>query len=84
MSALDALAGSPDADLFSSDLWFDGGDDCLAWKGNNTDVGISNSVCIGSHGTSVGSLAQYAGVFDYVKGVRVKNVTFHGGNNALR
>lgn len=39
-----------------------------------------------NQGTSIGSLAQYAGVHDYVKGVEVRNVTFNGArsNNALR
>ncbi|KAK0469205.1 glycoside hydrolase family 28 protein [Desarmillaria tabescens] len=61
------------------------GDDCVSFKPNSTNVLVSNLDCDGSHGISVGSLGQYAGVYDIVENAWagpnvgsgiVKNITF--------
>jgi hypothetical protein len=90
------------------------GDDCVSTKGNSTNISVRNLYCEGTHGVSIGSLAQYVvgrlssrfrqarrklrvhsslnpfsprftqGVHDYVNGIYVRNVTFNGGENAIR
>ncbi|KAI0826183.1 pectin lyase fold/virulence factor [Irpex lacteus] len=47
------------------------GDDCLAIKGNSTNILASNVTCRGGNGVAVGSLGQYANLSDIVA-----NVTF--------
>ncbi|KIM64371.1 glycoside hydrolase family 28 protein [Scleroderma citrinum Foug A] len=59
-------------------------DDCVAFKPNTTHVKIVNLWCGGSHGISVGSLGQYAGVSDVVEHVHSINVTMINGENGAR
>lgn len=40
------------------------GDDCVSLKPNSTNVLVQNLYCQGSHGISMGSVGQYAGVQD--------------------
>jgi galacturan 1,4-alpha-galacturonidase len=60
------------------------GDDCVSFKPNTTNVLVENLYCQGSHGISVGSLGQYAGVQDIVANVLVKNVTMVDAENGAR
>jgi polygalacturonase len=60
------------------------GDDCVSFKPNTTNALVENLYCSGSHGISVGSLGQYAGVEDYVSNVLVKNVTMVNAENGAR
>ncbi|PCH35371.1 glycoside hydrolase family 28 protein [Wolfiporia cocos MD-104 SS10] len=59
-------------------------DDCVTLKPNSTNINISNLWCNGSHGISVGSLGQYAGVTDIVANVYVKNITMRYAENGAR
>lgn len=53
---------------------FHGGDDCLAPKGNSTNMVFRNLTCIGG-GIAFGSLGQYPGSPDYITNVTVTNVS---------
>ncbi|KAF8608536.1 pectin lyase-like protein [Ceratobasidium sp. AG-I] len=61
------------------DLWYNGGDDSISFKPNSTDVTVKNAVMLGSHGVSVGSIAQYPGIYDIIQNIWVQNVTFGNG-----
>ncbi|KAJ7505741.1 pectin lyase fold/virulence factor [Mycena galericulata] len=56
------------------DSVIDNGDDCVSFKPNTTNTLVSNLNCTGSHGISVGSLGQFAGVFDIVENVTSVNI----------
>jgi galacturan 1,4-alpha-galacturonidase len=60
------------------------GDDCVSFKPNTTNALVQNLYCQGSHGISVGSLGQYAGVTDVGANVLVKNVTMVNAENGAR
>ncbi|KAG8747016.1 hypothetical protein FRC10_002816 [Ceratobasidium sp. 414] len=60
-------------------LWYNGGDDSISFKPNSTDITVKNAVVLGSHGVSVGSIAQYPGVYDIIQNIWVQNVTFSNG-----
>ncbi|KAJ6488651.1 pectin lyase fold/virulence factor [Mycena vitilis] len=50
------------------------GDDCLAIKGNSTNVVARNIVCRGGNGIAFGSLGQYANLSDVVENVLLQDV----------
>lgn len=60
------------------------GDDCVSFKPNTTNVLVQSLYCQGSHGISVGSLGQYAGVQDIIANILVKNVTMVNAENGAR
>ncbi|KAJ7366378.1 glycoside hydrolase family 28 protein [Mycena albidolilacea] len=60
------------------------GDDCVSFKVNSTNVLVSNLNCTGSHGISVGSLGQFAGMFDIVENVTSINVRMSNAQNGAR
>ncbi|KDR75606.1 hypothetical protein GALMADRAFT_68591 [Galerina marginata CBS 339.88] len=60
------------------------GDDCVSFKPNATNVLVENLDCTGSHGISVGSLGQFAGVFDIVENVLAKNIKMTSAQNGAR
>ncbi|KAF9560995.1 glycoside hydrolase family 28 protein [Agrocybe pediades] len=60
------------------------GDDCVAFKPNATNVLVENLDCTGSHGISVGSLGQFAGVFDIVENVLSRNIKMTNAQNGAR
>ncbi|KAH6612125.1 pectin lyase fold/virulence factor [Boeremia exigua] len=60
------------------------GDDCVSFKPNTTNTLVQNLYCQGSHGISVGSLGQYAGVQDIIANILVKNVTMVNAENGAR
>lgn len=60
------------------------GDDCVSLKPNSTNVIASDLYCNGSHGISVGSLGQYAGVYDIVENFTSTNVQMYNAQNGAR
>ncbi|KAJ6605084.1 pectin lyase-like protein [Mycena sp. CBHHK59/15] len=50
------------------------GDDCLAIKGNSTNVLARNITCRGGNGIAFGSLAQYANLTDIVENVFMEDL----------
>ncbi|KAF1970336.1 glycoside hydrolase family 28 protein [Bimuria novae-zelandiae CBS 107.79] len=62
----------------------DVGDDCFSPKPNTTNVFVKNLWCNNTHGVSIGSIGQYAGVKDYVTNVWIENVTLLNGQNGAR
>ncbi|KAK7023893.1 pectin lyase fold/virulence factor [Favolaschia claudopus] len=53
------------------------GDDCLAIKGNSTNVVARNVMCRGGNGIAFGSLGQYANLSDIVENVLLENIELH-------
>ncbi|KAI0697631.1 pectin lyase-like protein [Cerioporus squamosus] len=51
------------------------GDDCLAIKGNSTNIFARNVTCRGGTGIAFGSLGQYAEFPDYVENVVLQDIT---------
>ncbi|EIM80548.1 glycoside hydrolase family 28 protein [Stereum hirsutum FP-91666 SS1] len=60
------------------------GDDCVSFKPNSTNILVQSLQCTGSHGISVGSLGQFAGVFDIVENVTSTNITMTNTENGAR
>ncbi|KAH7908952.1 glycoside hydrolase family 28 protein [Hygrophoropsis aurantiaca] len=60
------------------------GDDCVSLKPNSTNIVASYLNCNGSHGISVGSLGQYAGVYDIVENFTSTNVHMANAENGAR
>ncbi|KAJ7224758.1 pectin lyase fold/virulence factor [Mycena rebaudengoi] len=50
------------------------GDDCLAIKGNSTNILARNITCRGGNGIAFGSLAQYANLTDIVENVKMDDL----------
>ncbi|KAJ8082262.1 hypothetical protein PM082_008110 [Marasmius tenuissimus] len=50
------------------------GDDCLAIKGNSTNIVAENITCHGGNGIAFGSLGQYANMSDIVENVHLKEL----------
>ncbi|KAF4603057.1 hypothetical protein EYR38_003462 [Pleurotus pulmonarius] len=50
------------------------GDDCLAIKGNSTDLTIRNITCRGGNGIAFGSLGQYVNLSDNVRNVDMRDL----------
>ncbi|KII91667.1 glycoside hydrolase family 28 protein [Plicaturopsis crispa FD-325 SS-3] len=50
------------------------GDDCLAVKGNTTNLLVSNYTCWGGNGVAFGSLGQYAELNDIVENVVLEDL----------
>ncbi|PBK66319.1 glycoside hydrolase family 28 protein [Armillaria solidipes] len=60
------------------------GDDCVSFKPNSTNVLVSNLDCAGSHGISVGSLGQYAGIYDVIENVTASHIKMSNASNGAR
>ncbi|KAJ7727378.1 pectin lyase fold/virulence factor [Mycena metata] len=60
------------------------GDDCVSFKVHSTNILVSNLNCTGSHGISVGSLGQFAGMFDIVENVTAVNIHMSNAQNGAR
>lgn len=60
------------------------GDDCVSLKPNSTNIIASDLYCNGSHGISVGSLGQYAGVYDIVENFTSTNIQMYNAQNGAR
>ncbi|KAF8909620.1 pectin lyase fold/virulence factor [Gymnopilus junonius] len=50
------------------------GDDCLAIKGNSSNLVVRNITCRGGNGIAFGSLGQYVGLNDYVTNVDMEDL----------
>ncbi|KAJ6606565.1 pectin lyase fold/virulence factor [Mycena vulgaris] len=50
------------------------GDDCLAIKGNSTNISARNVTCRGGNGIAFGSLGQYSDLSDIVENVHLEDV----------
>ncbi|CAK5269854.1 unnamed protein product [Mycena citricolor] len=77
-------------DIYRSDTvtiknsFINNGDDCVSFKPNATNMIVSHLNCNGSHGISVGSLGQFAGMFDIVENVIADSVTMSNAQNGAR
>lgn len=60
--------------LLAKDWIFQGGDDCLAPKGNTSNLIFRNITCAGG-GIAFGSIGQYPDAPDQLKYIKVENVT---------
>lgn len=55
--------------------WINIGDDCFSPKPNTSNILVTNIYCNGTHGISMGSIGQYAGVKDIIENAWIENVT---------
>ncbi|TPX16301.1 uncharacterized protein E0L32_003950 [Thyridium curvatum] len=58
--------------------------DCVAFKPNSTNIVVQNLECIGSHGTSVGSLGQHANMADIVENLYIYNISMTKASDGAR
>lgn len=54
--------------------WVNIGDDCFSPKPNTSNILVSNLYCNGTHGVSMGSIGQYAGVKDIIENAYIEDV----------
>ncbi|KAL3495803.1 pectin lyase fold/virulence factor [Aspergillus germanicus] len=71
--------------LFSDNIVFrrwdiENGDDSIAAKANSTNILIEDCIFRDGQGVAIGSIGQYAGRFEIVENVLVRNVTQYGSN----
>ncbi|KAJ5134245.1 hypothetical protein N7448_000731 [Penicillium atrosanguineum] len=52
-------------------------DDCIAVKGNTTNLMVRNVTCYGNYGMAIGSVGQYPATPDYVTNVTFENIKCH-------
>ncbi|KAF2102614.1 pectin lyase-like protein [Rhizodiscina lignyota] len=60
--------------FLAADWVFHGGDDCLAPKGNSTNLVFRNITCTGG-GVAFGSVGQYPGAPDFITNVSATDIT---------
>ncbi|KAJ7216368.1 pectin lyase fold/virulence factor [Mycena pura] len=60
------------------------GDDCLAIKGNSTNILARNITCRGGNGVAFGSLAQYVNLTDMVENVFMDTMTMTRINASIQ
>ncbi|KIY49723.1 pectin lyase-like protein [Fistulina hepatica ATCC 64428] len=60
------------------------GDDCIAVKGNSTNVFVNNLTCYGGNGIAFGSLGQYWNLSDYVENVLIEDVKILRINESIQ
>jgi len=60
------------------------GDDCLAIKGNSTNILAQNITCRGGNGVAFGSLAQYVNLTDMVENVFMDTMTMTRINASIQ
>lgn len=58
------------------------GDDCIAAKGNTTNLYVRNVTCHGGNGMTIGSVGQYPKTPDYVEHVLFEDITVTDAFNA--
>ena len=73
-------AQAPIALLSDSDASL--GDDCVAVKGNTTNLYVRNVTCYGSGGMPIGSIGQYPTEPDYVENVLFEDIVLHDASSA--
>lgn len=59
------------------------GDDSISLKAESYDVNITNSHFFDGSGIALGSIGQYYGVTEHMKGLIVENVTFSNTLHAV-
>ncbi|KAI1205366.1 galacturan 1,4-alpha-galacturonidase B [Annulohypoxylon truncatum] len=59
------------------------GDDSISLKADSYDVNITNSRFYNGEGIAMGSIGQYYGVTEHIRGVKVKNITFDNTLHAV-
>ncbi|EPE28796.1 Pectin lyase-like protein [Glarea lozoyensis ATCC 20868] len=64
--------------------WVNIGDDCFSPKPNTSNILVENLYCNGTHGVSMGSIGQYAGVKDYIYNAWIENVIMLNAQNGAR
>jgi galacturan 1,4-alpha-galacturonidase len=56
--------------------WFvRNGDDCIAVKGNSSDIYVRNVTCVSGNGMTIGSVGEYPKYPDYVENVLFEDIT---------
>ncbi|KAJ0271389.1 hypothetical protein CBS470a_013150 [Colletotrichum nupharicola] len=75
--------------MFSDNIHFrrwtvKNGDDCIATKANSTNILIEDVEFHDGQGVAIGSIGQYAGQFETIENVTVRNVLAHGSRYAGR
>ncbi|EIN14755.1 hypothetical protein PUNSTDRAFT_154787 [Punctularia strigosozonata HHB-11173 SS5] len=60
------------------------GDDCLAIKGNSTNLFIDGVTCRGGNGIAIGSLGQYVDLPDIVENVTMQNLHLIRLNSSIQ
>ncbi|KAJ7594398.1 pectin lyase fold/virulence factor [Mycena floridula] len=60
------------------------GDDCLAIKGNSTNIVARNITCRGGNGIAFGSLGQYANLSDIVDNVVLEDILLTRINSSIQ
>ncbi|KAF8852321.1 pectin lyase-like protein [Acephala macrosclerotiorum] len=71
---IDGLDSMRVDNLLVTNWLFHGGDDCLAPKGNCTNMVFSNLTCVGG-GIAFGSIGQYPDSPDYITNVTASNIS---------
>ncbi|KZP23818.1 glycoside hydrolase family 28 protein [Athelia psychrophila] len=61
-------------DIKILDWVYDGGDDCIAFKGNSTNIVVNNVTCTGGTGIAFGSVGQYPGAPDNIMNVSISSI----------
>ncbi|GMK57159.1 hypothetical protein CspeluHIS016_0309990 [Cutaneotrichosporon spelunceum] len=64
-------------DVVISNFVYQGGDDCIAFKPNSTNIVVQNVTCVGGTGIAFGSIAQYDGVKDLIENVVLKDIKLY-------
>lgn len=59
----------------------EGGDDCIAIKGNSTNIFSKNITCIHTHGMPIGSVGQFPNRPDYVQDIWYEDVHLINSTN---
>jgi galacturan 1,4-alpha-galacturonidase len=62
-------------DILMENWFVQNGDDCIAAKGNTTNLTVRNVTCIGGTGMTIGSVGQYLNNPDYVENVLFEDIT---------
>jgi len=58
------------------------GDDCIAIKGNSTNIHAKNITCYRTHGMPIGSVGQFPETPDYVENILYEDVHLINSTNA--
>ncbi|KAH8929233.1 glycoside hydrolase family 28 protein [Atractiella rhizophila] len=61
-------------DVLYEDFVYEGGDDCISFKANSTNVVLKNITCIGGPGIAFGSVGQYPGIVDIIDDIVIEDV----------
>ncbi|KAF1990884.1 glycoside hydrolase family 28 protein [Aulographum hederae CBS 113979] len=70
------------ADVFIANWTVQNGDDCVAAKGNTTNLHVKNVTCLEGNGMTVGSVGQYPLTPDYDEDILFEDVVVRRGINA--